>query len=415
MTVEAELADGRVLEFPDGTHPDVIQATVKKMVSTDTPNQTPQTPSVPQSNTDMAVGLLKRFGPGLLPGAPIARLGELLNSGAYEAGGRVTDALSSISPQTRANIGTGLSGVPVVGPIANQLLRDPAAAGFATNIGIQSIPVVAGGLAGSATAPVIEGAAKGTMLSAIKATPDDLLSGKAEMAAQTLLDKGLNVTRGGMSELRNQATALNDQVTSILEKSGATVNKAEVASKIQDVIKNIETHQSTPQDARAISEKVYEQCMANDLVPKEIPISQAQTLKQGIYKMVKDYYGELTTPAKESLKALGYGYRTGIEAQVPQVAPLNAEAAKLWSALNVTERRAYLELNKNPVGAFGMMMHNPAIFAAYMGDKSSAFKSLVANLLHQSGGTIPTTLGAAAGGVADAANQGVVNLGNSRP
>ena len=33
MTIQAQLADGRVLEFPDGTDPNVIQATVKKMLA----------------------------------------------------------------------------------------------------------------------------------------------------------------------------------------------------------------------------------------------------------------------------------------------------------------------------------------------------------------------------------------------
>ena len=31
--IQAQLADGRILEFPDGTDPNVIQTTVKKMVS----------------------------------------------------------------------------------------------------------------------------------------------------------------------------------------------------------------------------------------------------------------------------------------------------------------------------------------------------------------------------------------------
>jgi len=33
MTIEAQLADGRILEFPDGTNPSVIQATVKRMLA----------------------------------------------------------------------------------------------------------------------------------------------------------------------------------------------------------------------------------------------------------------------------------------------------------------------------------------------------------------------------------------------
>ena len=35
MTIKAQLADGRVLEFPDGTNPQVIQATVKRLLGQD--------------------------------------------------------------------------------------------------------------------------------------------------------------------------------------------------------------------------------------------------------------------------------------------------------------------------------------------------------------------------------------------
>jgi hypothetical protein len=38
MAIEAELADGRILEFPDGTDPAVIQSTVKRVMGiTDAP------------------------------------------------------------------------------------------------------------------------------------------------------------------------------------------------------------------------------------------------------------------------------------------------------------------------------------------------------------------------------------------
>ena len=33
MAIEAELADGRILEFPDGTAPEVIQRTVKSLIA----------------------------------------------------------------------------------------------------------------------------------------------------------------------------------------------------------------------------------------------------------------------------------------------------------------------------------------------------------------------------------------------
>jgi hypothetical protein len=37
MAIFAELADGRRLEFPDGTDPAVIQRTVKRIVASETP------------------------------------------------------------------------------------------------------------------------------------------------------------------------------------------------------------------------------------------------------------------------------------------------------------------------------------------------------------------------------------------
>lgn len=37
MTIQAQLADGRVLEFPDGTDPSVVQATVKRLIAESTP------------------------------------------------------------------------------------------------------------------------------------------------------------------------------------------------------------------------------------------------------------------------------------------------------------------------------------------------------------------------------------------
>ena len=37
MAIYAELADGRVLEFPDGTDPAVVQRTVKNLIASETP------------------------------------------------------------------------------------------------------------------------------------------------------------------------------------------------------------------------------------------------------------------------------------------------------------------------------------------------------------------------------------------
>lgn len=55
MTVRAELADGRVLEFPDGTDPSVIQSTVKRMIAAE-PRPQPE-----EGITAALTGGFKRF------------------------------------------------------------------------------------------------------------------------------------------------------------------------------------------------------------------------------------------------------------------------------------------------------------------------------------------------------------------
>lgn len=45
MAIEAELADGRILEFPDGTDPSVIQATVRKVLGVKAPAPAPSAPA----------------------------------------------------------------------------------------------------------------------------------------------------------------------------------------------------------------------------------------------------------------------------------------------------------------------------------------------------------------------------------
>jgi hypothetical protein len=58
MAIEAQLADGRILEFPDGTDPSVIQATVKRLVAQS---------AAPQERTFL--GGTKELFKGLAPGA----------------------------------------------------------------------------------------------------------------------------------------------------------------------------------------------------------------------------------------------------------------------------------------------------------------------------------------------------------
>jgi len=330
---------------------------------------------------------------GLLTGGPMGvvresgmeamkQQGELMDHLAYGAGEKVSDAAAKVLPAEAA-----------------------AGLGVAANMGTQAIPMLFGGQAAKAVAnPAFQAMGRNLMQSAIKPTGKDLLLGKADRAAQTLLDEGINVTRGGMQELRGKASAINDVVESIIGSSSATVDKGSVASRIQDVVNRIEKSNPTPQDALAEVEKVYNQFMSNGLLPKDIPLARAQELKQGIYRMLKEKYGALSSDVEEAQKALARGFKETIEKAEPAVGQLNAKAQQLWNALNVSERRALMQAN-NQVGGLSWLTHNPWTWAASMADRSSLIKSLMARALHS--GEIPEN--AARAGI------GILNSQNAQP
>lgn len=106
MAIQAQLADGRVLEFPDGTDPTVIQSTVKRLISESQPAQPSTERTFTEAATDVAASALKGLGslaqfpgqvvkllPGMqtvgealeTPGEYIAKTGEDLKSAGLKA------------------------------------------------------------------------------------------------------------------------------------------------------------------------------------------------------------------------------------------------------------------------------------------------------------------------------------------
>jgi hypothetical protein len=76
LTVEAELADGRILEFPDGTDPAVIQMTVKKVMGAST-----KPPDATAGDRGMAAVTGVNRGLAGLAGLPVDTVENVLNLG----------------------------------------------------------------------------------------------------------------------------------------------------------------------------------------------------------------------------------------------------------------------------------------------------------------------------------------------
>lgn len=335
---------------------------------------------------DVAEGT--KFGPlGIAYGA--SKIGnELIEHSAYNAGGAVADTAAKFtSPETAAKLGV------------------------AANVGVQAIPVLAGGALGKAVAPAVGlgEVAKDTMQSALKPTYEALRTGKAAKAIDTMFEEGINVSKGGVAQLRARINSLNDQIVEAIKNSPATVDKDRVASGLAGELARLkgavngayEGMQVNPQEKIKALEDAWTKFINQPaLLGKDaMPVQMAQKMKQGTYKdLGEKAYGEMKGADIEAQKTLARGLKDEIAQAVPGVAGLNAEESKLLGALSVVERRVLMEANKNPMG-LALLAKNPEAWAGFMADRSALFKSLAARMLNANKDTIPVAAGSALGAV----------------
>lgn len=289
-----------------------------------------------------------------------------------------------------ALLGKGINwlGDKAANAIAPPQSSGPAQTALGQGVGeaIRQVPMFAGAAASpvtNAAAGAMRGGAESLMQSALKPTLAAQRSGAAESAVNTMLDQGLNVSKGGVATLRDRINYLNDKIAEVINSSSATIDKGAVAGRLQDLVDRY-TRQVNPQADVATVENAYNQFLQHPSLAgsQTMPIQTAQQMKQGTYRALGDKaYGELKGADIEAQKTLARGLKEEIASAAPEVRPLNAEESKLITALNVTERRVLMDANKNPAG-LGLLTHHPAQFAAFIADRSPLFKSLVARMLN---------------------------------
>ncbi len=257
--------------------------------------------------------------------------------------------------QKADQVGTGATGGAVLGPVAQ----------------------VVGN-----TGNYLADKAEGLMQSALKPTIEQLRTGKAQTAVRTLLDEGINPTEAGVDILKTRIGDINNQVKSEIAGSTATIDKQAVINALSGTRDRFTNQVNPVGDLDAIS-AVENGFLNHPAIPNQtFPVQQAQDLKQGTYSVLSKKYGQLGSAETEAQKALARGLKEQISSAVPEVANLNAQESKLIDALSVTERRALMDMNKNPMG-LAALAHNPGGWAAMMADKSALFKSLVARAMNQ--------------------------------
>lgn len=236
--------------------------------------------------------------------------------------------------------------------------------------------------AGDKISPLARSGAERLMQSSLKPTIEQLRTGKAATAVNTLLDEGINPTRGGVEKLRERIGSVNDDIANAIQSSKGTVDKQMVLDALSDTKDKFRTQVSPTSDLNAIENVATDFTNHPLLKSDQIPVQLAQELKQGTYKTLSKKYGQVGSAETEAQKGLARGLKEGIAEAVPEVAGLNARESALINTLSVAERRALMDANKNPMGP-SLLAQNPATWAAFMADKSALFKSLSARMLNQ--------------------------------
>lgn len=317
-------------------------------------------------------------GPALAGGAKALGASPMLTDALATGGFRAAGATGVPAWLTRI-AGGGVTGG------ASTALVDPENADKGALLGA-ILPVAAklSGEAGNAVRSGTNAAAKKLMQSAIKPTLQQLKTGEADVAIETLLKYGINPTKGGVEKLKALVDQKNAQIASEIAASSALIDKQKVIAALDPVRNKFGTQVTPAKDLAAIQE-VSDAFMAHPRFPgASIPVQDAQKLKQGTYRVLSGKYGQLGSAETEAQKGLARGLKEEIGAAVPSVVALNAEESALLKTLSVAERRSLMELNKNPMG-LAALAGSPTSWALFMADKSAAFKALAARAVNSSG------------------------------
>jgi hypothetical protein len=355
---QVKMPDGQIVDMPDQLTPE-LATRLKALQSAQQPTQ-PQQPAYQRMPS-----FVEQMDAMQRPFDPVAA-GEQLGAG-------VTD----LSTQLGASA-----------PVA-------AGLGTAADVGVQAIPMAIGGSVASKASPALDFMSQKLMQSAIKPGLDELKSGEAATAIDTMLQEGIGMTKTGIQKLRDKISSVNDEIKSLISDSTEKVSlRKDVYPPLKEKLDQFKL-QVNPEADLAALRKSWAEFKNHPLLGGQdsIPVQLAQELKQGTYKQVGGKnYGELSSASTEAQKTIARGLKEGISSKVPEIQGLNEKESKLLTTLNVTEKRVLLEANKNPMG-FSILAQNPKMMALYMADKSSAFKGLLAKILYNNKEAIPAGMG----------------------
>jgi hypothetical protein len=183
--------------------------------------------------------------------------------------------------------------------------------------------------------------------------------GKAGEIVNTAIDEALPVTAGGIQKAQNVIGDLRRQVDGILATSPGTVDLHTVAEKVRAFAKAKYFRPGTPsadyEAALAVADSIDKHAaltLPAGAAPTRVtvPLTQANQAKRGIDRAIGEAsFGTERGATKTTQKFARRELRQGIEAQAPEVGPLNAREGRLLDAAKALARAVGREENKSPL------------------------------------------------------------------
>jgi hypothetical protein len=187
--------------------------------------------------------------------------------------------------------------------------------------------------------------------SALKPGPRSNTLPEVRRMVRTGLNERIPVSGQGVSKTNRLIDDINTEIASRINagtQQGVTVNKFKVASRLNDPLKRFSTQVNPELDLATLSKS------GNEFIrtaPAEIPAGQAQAMKQGTYRQLKNKsFGELKGANIESQKALARGLKEELAQQIPEIQPLNTRESNILSLKDELEAAVNRNANRNIFG-----------------------------------------------------------------
>lgn len=419
MSITAELADGTTLEFPDGTDPAVIQATVKKrmgMAAAAPAQESTAAPKlsaveeqrkgifggIPEAAVSLGSGALGGLAGGLAGVAGAALPGPEFQGADWAR--NVQDALT-VAPQSRGGkmivnaISYPFAKLAQGGDVAGGTVTDKTgspALGAATNTLIQALPYALLPAAGQAAGSALRGeglGAAGFMRRALKPDKAARETGRDVRAIETALNDtgapgpaGYNVTRGADEALTERIGNRMDQRDQAVAASGARVPISGALDNLLNEYQQAANDWSTlGQSRRASIQDQWNEVVNRAGGARDVPIQDALAVTRALNRYTNNRYGEPFSPQDvANARAVQSGLSQEAAAASPTVAAVNAEVSPLINLRDMIRERVGASGNRPLVG-IGALAHSPLGAMTWLAERVPQVSSILARLLNTTG------------------------------